>query len=378
MCNDALNRLESVKEQLAKLMAEQESAKQEIESGLKEKAVVFVDMVGSTQFKKDNESDPSKWILRVCQFSKIVASTMSGCNGVVVKYIGDEVMGTFDNVNDAANFVRRISQIENDLKTVTGIETRIKTTVDYGPVYMINFDGHVSPDPQGLAVDRCARIAKYNQAGCVLTSSYFKDEVNDLVWKRIGKTNLKGIGEELIYQLKEQTIDIKETIEIPKEELDQIKRERDSYKLALSQVQSNPNIKVSIDEEDDDPVEVLISEINKLIDDADVDSDYYARFLFLYVANKGVETYNSFEGKVFDGLIEKNLVSSWEDSDKYYVLNVDNKRNKMLLKTLDKLQQNLECVEENDELYELSIEDADFWKERIVIVLFIDCRNQIL
>lgn len=364
MANEKVKKLESLKAEVERLQREKENTIESIKKDFQEKTVVFIDMVDSTQFKTEHIDEPDLWILRLFQFSNVVASAIQGCKGTVVKYIGDEVMGVFENVNDAKNLIGRISEIENNLMEITGFETRIKITVDYGPVYMMNFEGHISPDPQGLTVDRCARISKYNQKSCVLTSVNFKDETSDMHWCKLGKVRLKGIGEEYIYQLEKQTITLEEIIEVPKNEYDAKNKLLEQYKKALEE--KRPEEVKKIENSDEyDAVEDLIGEINKLIDDAGVDSSYYARFIFLYESAEGWEEYNRYKGKEFDSLIEKKLVSVNSDNDSFYILNEDHKRNIQILKKLNELQELMDSLELNAELYEMNITDSDFWKEKM-------------
>lgn len=364
MSNENVEKLESITAEVKRLQAERDKTIKSIKNDMSNKVIVFIDMVDSTQFKTEHSNNPEVWILRLFQFSNILTSAITGCAGVVVKYIGDEVMGVFENVNDAKNLIGRISEIEKNLIEITGFETRIKITVDYGPVYMMNFDGHISPDPQGLTVDRCARISKYNQKSCVLTSVDFKDETSDMHWCKLGKVNLKGIGDEYIYQLQKQTIALEEKIEISKIEYDEKNKLLEQYKNAL-EMKHPEEVKKIENSEEYDAVEDLIQEISKLIEGAGVDSSYYARFIFLYKSTEGWEEYNRFKGKEFDSLIEKNLVSINSDDDRFYVLNGNHKRNIQILKKLDELQELMNSLELDEELYDMSITDADFWKEKI-------------
>lgn len=364
MANEEVKRLESINAEVERLQREKEKTIESIKKDFREKAVVFIDMVDSTQFKTEYVDEPDVWILRLFQFSNIVASAIQGCNGTVVKYIGDEVMGVFENVNDAKNLIGRISEIENNLIDITGFETRIKITVDYGPVYMMAFDGHVSPDPQGLTVDRCARISKYNKKSCVLTSVDFKDVSSDMKWHKLGKVRLKGIGEEYIYQLETETIKLEEKIEVSKNEYDSMNKLLEQYKKALEEKRPEEVKKIE-NREEYDAVEDLIREINELIDGAGVDSSYYARFIFLYKAGDGWEKYNSYEGKVFSSLIDSGLVRVSDENDDFYILNVEKKRNGKILKKLDELQELMNFLELDEDLYDMSITDADFWKEKI-------------
>lgn len=364
MANEKVKKLESLKAEVERLQREKENTIESIKKDFQEKTVVFIDMVDSTQFKTEHADESDVWILRLFQFSNIVASAIQGCKGIVVKYIGDEVMGVFENVNDAKNLIGRISEIENNLLEITGFETRIKITVDYGPVYMMNFDGHISPDPQGLTVDRCARIAKYNRKSCVLASIDFKDKTSDMKWHKLGKVDLKGIGEEYIYQLKEKTITLEEKIRIPKKEYEELKRQLKECKDALKE-KNSAKLKEIENCEGLDEVENLIQEIRSLINGADVDSDYYARFLFLYETTEGLEEYNRYKGKVFDSLIEKKLVCASDDYENCYILNSENKRNSKIQRKLKELQDLMDYLEMDADLFEMSVKDADFWKEKI-------------
>ena len=140
MSNENVEKLESITAEVKRLQAERDKTIKSIKNDMSNKVIVFIDMVDSTQFKTEHSNNPEVWILRLFQFSNILTSAITGCNGVVVKYIGDEVMGVFENVNDAKNLIGRISEVEKNLIEITGFETRIKITVDYGPVYMMNFD----------------------------------------------------------------------------------------------------------------------------------------------------------------------------------------------------------------------------------------------
>jgi class 3 adenylate cyclase len=144
-----LKLLEKVKERAEELRKEKAKAVDRIRKGFVKRAIVFMDVVGSTAFKVDHREEPEVWILRVQQFSELMASAAESCNGTVVKYIGDEIMVSFENAYDAQNLIGRVAEIEKNLKTGTGFETRLKVAADYGAVYGLNFDGHEPPDPQG-------------------------------------------------------------------------------------------------------------------------------------------------------------------------------------------------------------------------------------
>lgn len=384
MANETLSWFEEITAQAKEIASKKEIAEKAIREGFKEKAIVFIDVVGSTEFKTRYPDNPEIWILRVKQFSELLAVAITKCNGTVIKFIGDEVMGSFDNINDAKNLIGRIAEIEQTLKTGTGFETRIKTAIDIGPVYELEFDGHSISDPQGTTVDRCARIAKYAIAGEVLTSASFAEKTPQLNWKKVGSVELKGLGKEVIYQLERVSISLDEKIEIKKEEFEKTKEENQEIKTENAQLKERikqlreqleesgqkPIIASTDDDEEDDwiSVESAIKNLTKVIEDAPGSSKYYARFVFLDHSSKGREEYNRYEGKVFDELIESNLVVS--DDDKYYTLNNNHPRNKrvsQLISLLDKeLNSYLETNEQNQEdLFEWSTYDAEFWEKYI-------------
>lgn len=384
MANDTLSWFEEITAQAKEIASKKESAEKAIREGFKEKAIVFIDVVGSTEFKTRYPDNPEIWILRVKQFSALLASAIKQCNGTVIKYIGDEVMGSFTNLNDAKNLVGRIAEIEETLKTGTGFETRIKTAIDCGPVYELEFEGHSVADPQGSTVDRCARISKYAVAGEVLASAYFVEKTPQLNWKKVGSVELKGLGKEVVYQLERVSVSLDEKIEIKKEEYDKLKEdiqesrtENSQFKEKLRQLKEQlekagqkPIIPGIDDDQEDDwiTVENAINNLTKVIEDAPVSSKYYARFIFLDHAEKGREEYNRYEGKVFNDLIEANLVIS--DDDKYYSLNNDHPRNKkvsQLIAIIDKELNDYLDTNEKDEndYFEWSTTDAEFWGKYI-------------
>jgi len=198
---DPLKWLENLKIRAEQLHREEAAAIAKIRSSFVERAVVFLDVVNSTAFKIEHQQHPERWILRVVQFSELLAQAVRTSNGEVVKFIGDEVLAIYSSVYDAQNLVGRVAEIETSLTAATGFPTRIKVAADFGRVYLLEFEGHVVPDPQGTPVDRCARIAKYATAGEVLASQSFAAATPKLRWKKAGSAELKGLGREPIYQL---------------------------------------------------------------------------------------------------------------------------------------------------------------------------------
>lgn len=383
MPNKTLSWLEEINQQAKEIQSRKEQVEKKIREGFINKTIVFIDVVGSTEFKTRYPDNAEIWILRVKQFSELIASAIEKCNGTVVKYIGDEVMGSFANLNDAKNLVGRISEIEDNLKIGTGFETRIKTSLDYGPVYELAFLNHNAPDPQGTIVDRCARISKFAEAGQVICSADFAEQTSDLNWKKVGSTNLKGLGKQVIYQLGRVTVNIDEKVEIKKVEYEKEKEEihdlkmensqlKEKLKHAISQVKISGGETEELEMEEDsslwDGVQNAIDELTNVIDDAPAYSRDYAKFIFLDHADKGCEEYNKYIGNDFDDLIRLNLIES--DDDKYFYLNNSHPRNKKISKLIANLDRELDTYlqyedQDEDDLFEWSTKDAEFWKKYI-------------
>lgn len=384
MRNTELNWLEELNKRAQKIIEQKTAAEKKIREGFNEKAIIFMDVVDSTEFKTRYPDNPEVWILRVKQFSELLTTAITQCNGKVVKYIGDEVMASFDNINDAKNLVGRVSEIEETLKTGTGFETRIKVTADFGFVYELEFENHMEPDPHGSPVDRCARIAKFNTAGEVLSSSTFVEKTPQLNWKKVGLGELKGLGQQVIYQLERVTVSLDEKIEIKKQDYEKLQEEIQDIRTESSQLKEvNKQLKEQIISIGQKPISILdditskdewetirkaINELRKIIDGAPVSSKYYARFIFLDHADKGSEEYNKFEGKVFDDLIESNLVRSQDEG--FYYLNDDHPRNKRVSSLLANLDHKLrnylsENEQDTNDLFAWTTTDPEFWLKYI-------------
>jgi class 3 adenylate cyclase len=210
-------------------MAERTRILGEIRGSAHDAVVVFVDMVGSSQSKRDHENEPEVWIYKVRRFYDVVAGYVQQLGGRVIKYIGDEVMAVFDGEtkdNDSANFITRIAEIQTSLGKATGEPSALKVAIDRGQIYTIDLPGHDEPDVLGTAIDRCARIGKYTKPGAVLASyEYRKGSNAAYTWALVGEPELKGVGRTKIFQLGEKTVEITETTEIAVAALERMKQE---------------------------------------------------------------------------------------------------------------------------------------------------------
>ena len=239
------------------MMAQRSQVLTEIRESAHDAVVVFVDMVGSSQSKRDHEHEPEVWIYKVRRFYDVVSGYVQQLGGRVIKYIGDEVMAVFDGDtrdNDSANFITRIAEIETSLRKATGEPTSLKVAVDRGQVYTIDLPGHDEPDVLGTAIDRCARIGKYTKPGVVLASyEYRKGCGASYKWTQVGEPELKGVGKTKVFQLGEKTLDIVETTEITASELERLKSEvaeqKDQIETLTVQVQEVESMNLRLQEQ---------------------------------------------------------------------------------------------------------------------------------
>lgn len=382
--NDHLESLEKVQNTVDELQNQIDQTKQAISESFSDCVVVFVDLVDSTAFKLANTE--SVWILRVKLFVDVISEYATELGGNVVKVIGDEVMITFtrdEQNNDALNFVMRTNEIEDVLRRITGHATKIKIALDGGKVCFIKYTGNEAPDPQGTPVDRCARISKFCRPSTVLTSEaqYLRFEHKD-IWKFVGKPNLKGIGNTSVYQLGAETVIAEDTKTISMREFNRLNTFDEENKVLsdknrklqdqIRELGKKPNPDATVPDGEDKAwkeIEDVIKEINKLIDGAPSSRHQYARFLFLSEIGE-YEKYDPFNGKVFDDLIQAGIVDSKEDNG-WYCINPNHKRNQKVQTKIADLEQLLLSFLEvygdinEDEMFEHSVKDPEFWDEYI-------------
>lgn len=399
--NKKLDELQIVGQQIKEIKASEEQIIRDIREGFIDCVVVFIDLVDSTRIKVLYQDSPEQWIARLMQFTNYVSDLVVKSNGRVVKYIGDEVMAVFDGgskVNDALNLVNRIDEIQSFLSELTGIKTQVKIAIDKGNVYLVEYEGHSETDPQGTPIDRCARIAKYAMPGTVVTSfEYQKFISSKIVTHEVGMAELKGLGKTPVYQLYEQTVKVEERIDVPLEVYEQLVKERDIYQAQNSELTSmNRNLqnelqKVGVQvapedtaleyEEDSSETDEWAVTIKPLIDSlidgirkSGVPTNEYGRFLFLYFSGNDGQQYNAYDDRKFDQSIEHGLVVNY-DSDSFFTLNTEKKRNVQVLAQMGNLETALQQWEtqypedEDFEEYDCTLKDPIFWKEMLGIIV---------
>lgn len=393
--NAALTRFEEVKEKLAKISQQADEIRNQIRGGLTDTVVVFIDMAASTEFKLAHKGDPETWILRVRQFDDVITNYVKAANGRVVKYIGDEVMAVFDGkeaIADAMNLVTRTKPIQEGLEQVTGVPTQIKIAIDRGPVYLLQLPGHNELDPQGTPIDRCARIAKFAEAGTVLASYDFANGTSGAFkWQPVGAANMKGLGNVQVFQLERKTVVVEDRIELPKRDheemlsqMEKLTSDAQAKELEAKRlIEMNRNLQEKLisagskadkenavpPEEDEaegqdwEEIQTTIAKLKKIMSGAPVYKTEYGKFLFLHGRDEG-RTFNKYEDRPFDDLIQADLIR--EKGDAYFILNDDNPRNQKAIELMETLDQLLEAyqdkhgVREND-LFDYTLNNSETW-----------------
>lgn len=175
-----------------------------------EGVVMFVDLVGSTDYKAQHSLE-EEWLPRLATFLVSMTHILQ-THGRVIKYIGDEVMAFFEGPTAVLNAEHAAEQILQFCSEFKKYSFKVKIALDYGRVSMLDFDSGSprekgiqfgSQDPNGLTVDRCARIMSKTVANTVLCSGDFRSaSAAKKRWRSAGTFHPKGIQENVkVYQL---------------------------------------------------------------------------------------------------------------------------------------------------------------------------------
>lgn len=171
------------------------------------KCIMFTDLVGSTQYKRD--MGHTKGFMRNRMFCDICEQAIERNHGVVVKRLGDGVMAVFETAIDAVLaamlMTRSLEAERKKLKKIVGkLDFRIGITCGYvkeipGP--SVDYIGH--------AMDKGARIegiARTNQVlideivyGLIHTK--IRDYSDDITIGSPRNLTLKGVGVSTLYEV---------------------------------------------------------------------------------------------------------------------------------------------------------------------------------
>lgn len=182
--------------------------------------VMFVDLVGSTEFKANNP-DEFVWLKRLAIFLDTITQIIEP-NGRVVKYIGDEIMAVFDGEDKLTQVVHTCENIL-EFCAKSPLDFRVKIGVEYGNVSLISFGSNSSSkrnktnipaDPQGIVVDKCARIMHKALPNTIICSDgFFQAYIDKERWRFCGHFEAKGIKSLVdVYQLKTAIVEFNKII----------------------------------------------------------------------------------------------------------------------------------------------------------------------
>lgn len=171
------------------------------------KCIMFTDLVGSTQYKR--EMGHTKGFMRNRMFCDICEQAVIRNNGVVVKRLGDGVMAVFETAIDSVlAAMLMVSSIDNDRKKLKKIVGKMDFRIGITCGYVKEIPG-VTKDYIGHAMDKGARIegvARTNQVlideivyGLIHTK--IRDYSDDIAVGSPRNLTLKGVGVSTLYEV---------------------------------------------------------------------------------------------------------------------------------------------------------------------------------
>jgi class 3 adenylate cyclase len=127
-------------------------------------------------------------------------------HGRVVKYIGDEVMAVFEDSSCVLHAEHAAENILDFCDQLSEDNVQVKIALDFGEVSLFDFgysptltpgadpESRNTLDPQGVVVDRCARLMSKASAGAVLCSAALRESSRAPErWKPVGAFRPRGI-----------------------------------------------------------------------------------------------------------------------------------------------------------------------------------------
>ncbi len=162
-----------------------------------EVAIVFADVVGSTQlYDKFGDTKASETVAHCLEIMKDATYQF---NGTVIKTIGDEVMSTFETVDDAMGAaVMMQSRVTSETKN-DGIPVTIRIGCHYGPVVQ------EQNDIFGAAVHTANRMTSQAKAKQIVISGFTVEQMSPDLRKQtrqIDVATVRGrLDEVALYEL---------------------------------------------------------------------------------------------------------------------------------------------------------------------------------
>ena len=160
----------------------------------KELAIVFADVVGSTQLYEVLGDDAAREIVQKCV--AIMKEATDDFGGNVIKTMGDEVMSTFTTADDAMQSACQMQQrIEGNRLTGTDdVHVAIRIGCHFGAVAV------EQQDIFGAAVHTANRMTSQAKAGQIITTQSTVELLGDdwqSVVRQIGVATLRGQTDEV-------------------------------------------------------------------------------------------------------------------------------------------------------------------------------------
>lgn len=151
-------------------------------------AIVFTDMVGSTDLTSEHGDVKAQQILRA--HNAAVRSALARFNGREIKHTGDGIMATFEHIPDAVwGMIDVLKAVRAHNQAETEIPLRIRIGINAGePISAEN-------DYYGLAVTVAARVCAKADMDEIIVTQIVRDmcEGTKLVFEERGTSLLKGI-----------------------------------------------------------------------------------------------------------------------------------------------------------------------------------------
>jgi len=144
----------------------------------KKLAILFADVVGSTQLYEALGDDRARETVQQCL--RVMKQATEHYGGTVIKTMGDEVMSTFPSADDALNAANQMQQrITNTIRIETDdSHVSIRIGCHYGPVVTEDRDIF------GAAVHTANRMTSQAKAGQIITTSALVEQLTPQ-WKAL-------------------------------------------------------------------------------------------------------------------------------------------------------------------------------------------------
>jgi len=136
-----------------------------------EVAIVFADVVGSTQMYEEFGDTKASETVALCL--DVMKDATYQFNGTVIKTIGDEVMSTFETVDEAMGAaVMMQSRVTSEAKENNGIPVSIRIGCHFGPVVQ------EQNDIFGAAVHTANRMTSQAKARQIVVSGFTVEQMS--------------------------------------------------------------------------------------------------------------------------------------------------------------------------------------------------------